>query len=97
MENIFSGRHSYPINHKRFAAWLVLLGSAGYFGTLALVLCPEDTFWSGDAGIQLLQVQGFLESNGASMALPYRGKDYDPDGQHFPLVEPYATLIGQQW
>ena len=97
MENIFSGRHSYPINHKRFAAWLVLLVSAGYFGTLALVLCPEDTFWSGDAGIQLLQVQGFLESNGASMALPYRGKDYDPDGQHFPLVEPYATLIGQQW
>lgn len=86
--------------HPRIAnaLWLIAvpLLAAIYFALLALVLCPPYAFFSGDAGVKLMQIEGLIASGGETLALPYPGRVVDPQLRHFPIEAPYVVLRGDQ-
>jgi hypothetical protein len=95
-----ANRTAGPRAHALFSEVLrptaVPVCAAVYFAALALVLCPSYAFWSGDAGVKLVQIQGLIASGGESLALPYPGRRADPQLRHFPIETPYAVRRGNQ-
>ncbi len=77
-------------HHSRAAAGPLVAGLL----TMAVLLglwgpLPHDAFFSGDAGIKLLQTESLIASGYHDVTLPYRGLDVDPDSRISPFrLEP---------
>ena len=75
-------------------AGLALVALAYVVWVLSL---PEDTFWAGDMGVKLLQVEGLTRSSFRSLALDYPGEHVDPEGAYFPITRLFAARVHGRW
>ena len=89
-----------PIPRDRFSltrkpAFLAALACAAC--GLWLVYAMPYGLFSGDEGVKLVQSLSLLENDWRSAAIPYRGADLDPGGDHLPLRPPFVWQHEDAW
>ena len=54
---------------------------------------PSETFWAGDMGVKLIQVESLLRGRFSGLALDYPGRHIDPEGAYFPIRGLFAAAL----
>ena len=70
--------------------------ACGACGLWLVYIMPYGLF-SGDEGVKLVQSLTLLENDWQSAAIPYRGADLDPGGEHLPLRPPFVWQHEDAW
>lgn len=58
---------------------------------------PSDTFWAGDMGVKLIQMESLIRSGFTRLSLDYPGQAIDPEGTYFPIARLFAERVNGSW
>ena len=75
---------------RLFPGGILLLIILVYVVPLGLV--PPDGFWINDNGLKFIQMKGLILNGYHDLAIPWPGRDLDPDYVFNPLPRPFGEL-----